>query len=399
METSMRKKSPTFTFKTGLLSPSTSSSEKEFTKISAYKNTAIHTALTAKLQKAKQSIQENNDIYIDDEHKKLCYYYKKIMELKSKMVLKNKRISFTYKQNALINNNERLTFSEKNIKFIDTTYNYDIKYNAYNKKFINKIQNYIDVQTVQNFMQKQSEFLQTLSKREIYNLKYYTYHGDIYINAFIDGKFEPSIIQKYGDSIIDEGSDLCYFYYQFLDYFTSNPYFNQQEVSVRDENLFIEFIESNYMQFQQPIWTHVFTSYIQEMKQIFAKAPLTTDKIVLYRGVKDNYVASHSNKGFYISNHFSSTTLFAEVAFGYTNSKNRQMLKIIVDKGMPLIFVEGVSICKNEFEVILPINATLYIDHATKKINYFKQKDTIICPDTDNPDIVNMTTILYTAPN
>jgi len=53
---------------------------------------------------------------------------------------------------------------------MDTTYNYDIKYNAYNKKFINKIQNYIDIQSIQNFMQKQSEFLQSLSKREIYNL-------------------------------------------------------------------------------------------------------------------------------------------------------------------------------------------------------------------------------------
>jgi len=116
MEMSVRRKSPTFAFKKGLLSPTTSSAEKEFTKISAYKNTAIHTALNAKLQKARQSIQENNDIYIDDEHKKLCYYYKKIMELKSKMIVKNKRISFVYKQNALINNNERLTFSEKKYK-------------------------------------------------------------------------------------------------------------------------------------------------------------------------------------------------------------------------------------------------------------------------------------------
>ena len=56
-------KSPSFAFKTGLLSPTVSSShDNEFTKISAYKNTSIHAALTAKLQKARQSINEENDV-------------------------------------------------------------------------------------------------------------------------------------------------------------------------------------------------------------------------------------------------------------------------------------------------------------------------------------------------
>jgi hypothetical protein len=150
------------------------------------------------------------------------------------------------------------------------------------------------------------------------------------------------------------------------------------------------------MQFNATIWNHIFDQYIKEINDIFAKAPVTDSKLILYRGIKDNYIQQKSNKGFYKTNHISSTSLFAEIAFMYTNSKNRMMLKIIVDKGLPVIFLEGITLSSKEYEVILPINATLFIDHAKKKVNYFKRKDNIICPDSEYADVVNLTTIMYT---
>jgi hypothetical protein len=89
----------------------------------------------------------------------------------------------------LNNNSELQTFLEKrhnktNFQFVDADYTYVLKYNEYNKKFINKIQNYIDVKNLQDFLQMQSNFLESLSMREIYTLKYYTYHGDIFECVF-----------------------------------------------------------------------------------------------------------------------------------------------------------------------------------------------------------------------
>jgi len=386
-------KSPMVGNETGLLSPT--KSDQEFTKISS----TIQNQLLLKLNKARKTILKDKDVYINKEHELLCSYYKKILELESKLTLENQKIQLTYGHNVLINNSELDTFLQRrktNVEFADEIYTYEIKYNEYNKKFVNKIQNYIDIEYMQEFMQKQSIFLKSLNPRELYALKYYTYRGDVYLNAYIDGTFYPKMIQQYGDSIVDEGSDLCYFFYQFLDYFTVNRYYNEIQVPIEDDSVFIEFIQENYLSFNETIWMFVFELYIQELKQIFDKAPLTEKRLVLYRGIKNNYVAKNSYKGYYITNHFSSTSLFSEIAFRYTDAKDRKMLKIIVDKGLPLIFVEGISLSPNEFEVLIPMKATLYIDYASKKINYYKQKQKVICPNIDDSNIVDVTTLIYT---
>jgi hypothetical protein len=61
---------------------------------------------------------------------------------------------------------------------------------------------------------------------------------------------------------------------------------------------------------------------------------------------------------------------------------------------LPLIFVEGITLAKGDFEVIMPINSTLYIDYALKKIDYYKTHDDI-CPSKDINNKINMTTVIY----
>lgn len=70
------------------------------------------------------------------------------------------------------------------------------------------------------------------------------------------------------------------------------------------------------------------------------------------------------------------------------------MLKILVEKGVPLIFVEGITLAKGDFEVIMPINSKLYIDYALKKVNYYKTKDDI-CPNANNAAQLKVSTIIY----
>lgn len=376
--------------KNGLMSPS---------GIGEFTGSKIHKTLLTKLEKAREQIADNNDLYINKDHELLCTYYKKINELKKHLVIQTKNINLTYKQNVMINNNEQDTFMHKiktanTLDFTDTNYTYKIKYNTYNQKFINKIQHNIDVDVIQDFMSKQNQFTESLTLREIYVLKYYTYHGDIYINAYIDGIFHPSMMEEIGGGIVDEGSDLCYYFHQFLDYFSANNYYNDQVVPTSDDLLFIQFLSDNYLTFDMNIFDTIFKKYIEELRQLFDKAPRLQHKMLLYRGVNENYVLNKSNKGYYTTNHFSSTSLFAEKAFNYTKSKNRIMLKIIVDQNLPLIFVEGISLARGDFEVLIPMDATLYIDYATKKINYYKNGNDLICPDID-ADVVNVSTILY----
>jgi hypothetical protein len=40
-------------------------------------STSIKNSLRRKLYSARKTIEINNDIYVDDEHEKMCLYYKK----------------------------------------------------------------------------------------------------------------------------------------------------------------------------------------------------------------------------------------------------------------------------------------------------------------------------------
>jgi hypothetical protein len=386
---------------TGFLSTSINDNHIDL-NILKFQKSNIHSRLITKLEKSREQIIKDNDLYVSKEHKQLCYYNEKLIELKKKLKILNKHIEINYKENILINNSELETFIEKRkegnnsvLDYNDKIYKYIIKYNEYNKKFINKIQEYIDEKNLSEFIKQQNNFIESLNIREIYNLKYYTYRGDIYLNSFIDnnGIFDPDIISSNSGGIIDDDSDLCYYFFQFYDYFKINNNYEGKEVPMNDDKLFIKFIQDNYLDFNNEIYKYVFNSYIKELKDIFNKAPRTLHRVVLYRGVNESYILKQSKKGYYLTNHFSSTSLFPEIAYNYTKKK-KIILKIIVEKGLPLIFVEGITLAKGDFEVIMPINSTLYIDYALKKIDYYKTRDDI-CPSKDINNKINMTTVIY----
>ncbi len=69
---------------------------------------------------------------------------------------------------------------------------------------------------------------------------------------------------------------------------------------------------------------------------------------------------------------FTSTSLFFEKAFDYASSKNKMIIKINVNNGMPMIFVEGITLAEKDFEVIIPMNAIFLLKiHLKKKMIYY----------------------------
>ncbi len=111
-------------------------------------NTNIHNRLLYKLEKARKEIENDNDLYINSDHEKLCYYYKKLLEIKKKLITINKEIIIEYISDNIDTKNKYKDYDifmkkrkekENKLDFKLETYKYNIKYNDYNKKFINKI--------------------------------------------------------------------------------------------------------------------------------------------------------------------------------------------------------------------------------------------------------------------
>jgi hypothetical protein len=345
---------------------------------------SIKKKLLVKLSSSRQTIIDD-DIFINEEHKILCSYYKKYIELKSKLETKNKKIVLNFMKNILIKNeNNTLVLNENDnkIEYKPVEYEYNIKWNEYNKIFINKLNYVFNYNYINLFLQQQHIFISSLNTRELYNIKYYTYHGDIYLNSYIQGTFSIDIIKDYSGNLFSNENDLCYFFYQLKDYFKSYKY-NDKEIDINDNDLFINFIKNECLNFDMKIYEYIFAKYLLEMNEIFKKAPKTTDKLILYRGITSDYISSKLKKDFFKNTQFTSTSLFIEKAIGYSSGKNKMILKINVPKGMSLIFVEGITLAENDFEVIIPINSIFLVKKTFHIIPFYKKKEDIICPDED----------------
>ena len=359
-------------------------------------STSIKNKLFNKLSLIHESIKDD-DLYINEDHKLLCFYYKKIADLKLQLKTKEKKLEFKYMKNIIDDSEFNTLISNEynnNIEYKEINYKYNIKWNDYNKKFINKLNFIFNYEYIKLFFQQQYEFLKSLTTRELYNIKYYTYHGDIYLNAFLNGTFNIDLIKNYSGNLFDNDTYIYYFYYQFKDYFRINNNYKGTYININDNDFFCSFIKKECLNFNLDIYNYIFKLYLNEMKAIFKKAPKTTDNLILYRGVSEDYINKNLKNKYYKTSQFTSTSIFVEKAINYTNQKNRILLKININKGVPLIFVEGITLAENDFEVILPINSFLYLKYPCKEVFYYSKKDNLICP-SEEPIIINLIEFTY----
>jgi len=151
----------------------------------------IRSSLTQKLSKARKTIKENKDIYLDSDHEQLCLYYKKYQELLKQFNTKKTKITYeTLKLDKHIlsqdHTDDLITFKNNNI-------NIDLLYNEYNKKFINKLYVLNDVSYYEEWIKEQNTFIKSLSPEEIYTLRCHTHDGDVIVNYFINNNFKIDI--------------------------------------------------------------------------------------------------------------------------------------------------------------------------------------------------------------
>ena len=354
-------------------SPSQSPSVPIDYSVSSYKYTSISNALKTKLRKVREKIREDNDIYISKEHKKACYHYQKYKELLKTTKQQETKIKFEFlKDNSRDGNFQEIFLdllnSNDNYYFLKDTYDYIINYNEFNKKFVNRLDKYINIDILKDLFKEQSDFIQSLTMRELSNLKSYCDDGNIYIQRWINKQFNTSNIYiNYKKSI--------FLYFQFLDYFTLNPIFNGINSNYNNHTLFFNFIKDNYRNFPLEIYEYSINLYIKELNEIFKKAPRTKEVIYIYSFSSDNYISKQVSKnkslGYYISDNFITGSIFPNKLIGMLAAPEDLIYEIKIEKDIPLIFLKG--IVNNNYsndEIILPMKSTFYIEYANKKIRY-----------------------------
>lgn len=378
--------------------------------VKRYKYTSISRALINKLKKIREKIKEDNDIYISKEHKEICYHYKKFKEYEAKQKKERTLVKFDYNFDEI----NLLDIDEDDIidqffYFIELPsitpnsdkFDYYLFFNKYNEKFINNLDKFVITEHIQKFLTAQSNYIFSLSPRDIFNLKHYPDEGYKIVCDFIDNSFSPLVLD------IKYESYSTLFICQFLDYFKSNPvYINRDgiriNVNTAIKRLFFNFIKANYKDFSMDIYNYVINKYISEINNVIKNAPKNQDVIYLYKAVEDNYITkelslpANRSKKFFTSDRFMTTNLLPEIAIQQLEEPNRYLYEIKINKNVPVLFIGGISIIPNKMTVLLPIKSKLYIDYAHKKVKYHKNKE-LICYDKANKDSfeISMTSLIY----
>lgn len=369
----------------------------------SYANNAISSnikkSLIDSLYRARKNIEENKDIYMDSEHQLLCEYYKKYMELSKKFQNEKMNIKFnTFKIDKHILSESHDKKDEIVLK--DYKIDFELFYNKYNKKFINKLYVLTDIKDYEEWIEEQNIFIKSLTPEEIYTLRCHTHDGDIIINYFIRNNFHiDKDIDVVGNENVRKSTliiekeqfksnrNYILFYYQIKEYM----YEKHKELSKLSRIDFEEYIIENYKDFN---WDKILLLYIRDINKIFNKCPAVKKTLVIYRGSYNDYFLKNSTKGTHITHTLSSHTLNPKIAFGYSGI-GCCIMRVKLSKGCKAILIDNIS-GYDEDEILLPFNTKYYIDFARHSINYYKNN--IICPDETQAKKVIVTDLSIIPP-
>ena len=268
-------------------------------------------------------------------------------------------------------------------------------YNDNNSIYVNE-NNDDNMANIQEFINKNDTYLKSLNNNEIKTLQYYTYRGDIFLNGYI-----TSSSFDINDNIIHTEKTGKHMFYSndLKDYL-----FKIQMLKIfKDNEEIIDKIEKKTLMnndFNEGDYKNILKLYISDLNKIFIKAPKIDKELYVYRGIHINYIYNSiiDNKiDSYKNKYFLSTSLFIDKAHKYTKPENRIICRFKINSGVPIIFVEGISLAKGDMEVIVPNNTVIVLsDINIKKYLYSndnKISKDIICPrefsDYDIIDIID----------
>jgi hypothetical protein len=122
-------------------------------------------------------------------------------------------------------------------------------------------------------------------------------------------------------------------------------------------------------------WEHVMTLFAEDLKRIIAGAPPVRKKMVIYRGVNDDYYLKGSEKALYKNTCFVSCTVSPYHALRYLRNQKCCFKRLTVYPGQRMLFISGISCYPREMEFVLNMDTRMYI-HKKQTLSIYPDEYT-----------------------
>jgi predicted Ser/Thr protein kinase len=229
---------------------------------------------------------------------------------------------------------------------------------------------------------EQDKYIRALTPRQLFTVYGYTKWGDKWGHLYMSGKFDYGLYMQGIRSCTSVHSQNFYpYFFQARDFYKINTGDVEKDYTETIKRLIDE--HKNIADFKIHTGSIV-SMWINDLNEIIANAPATTQTFHLLRGQGDDAyktgaVALAGVTGeVYTSERFCSATVDPNVAQRFT-SGGHTLQRITVLKGSKCLLMFGLSYFGDEKEVLLPRGATYQIYKVSKNVQGVYSGSTSVC--------------------
>jgi predicted Ser/Thr protein kinase len=221
----------------------------------------------------------------------------------------------------------------------------------------------------------QDKYIRSLSARQLFTMYGYSYNGDSWAHAYLDGRFNFSLFKTAVPG--PTSNNYFAFFFQARDYYKINTGdINKDYKAVVDRVR----VESDVKNIE-----NIMNMFINELNEIIRKAPAVTRTFIVFRGQKDDKYMSGMIGNTYTAERFCSTSVDGTVSKDRFSS-GHTLQRITVLRGSKCLLMFGVTKFDDELEILLPRGSTYQI--VKKRANVKSDKSTNLLNPAAYPDSI-----------
>jgi len=221
----------------------------------------------------------------------------------------------------------------------------------------------------------QDKYIRSLSTRQLFTMYGYSFNGDSWAHAYLDGRFNLSVFRAAVPA--DTSNNYFAFFFQARDYYKINTGDVNKDYKAVITRVKAESDVNNIK--------NIMNMFINELNEIIRKAPAVTRTFIVFRGQKDDQYMTGMIGNTYTAERFCSTSVDGTVSKDRF-SGGHTLQRITVLRGSKCLLMFGATKFDDELEILLPRGSTYQI--VKKRTNVKSNKSTNLLHPSSYPDSI-----------